>query len=170
VTAGIAVAAGIVAVWSIRSQREIARKRAALDLFFKTEMDKTAMEVSDNDEAAIKKIPSNSAYFPQFKATKEYEDVLAYLNILELIAVGIHTRVLDEAVCFDFYADDLMDACRDCQRLITHLQREDQNKSPLTYVELERLAKSWKVKNDKLLALVTPRDQQRSNVPLGGAV
>jgi hypothetical protein len=43
-TAGVAFAALVVALKSIQAQREIARKRAAIDFFAKTEMDKHTLD------------------------------------------------------------------------------------------------------------------------------
>ena len=53
-TAGIALGAAIIAVISIRTQRDLARKRAAVDIFFKTEMDGGAREIQRNYEKALK--------------------------------------------------------------------------------------------------------------------
>jgi Domain of unknown function (DUF4760) len=134
-------------------------------------MDKTAMEVADKYEKAKNLIPVGpAADFAAFKRTPEYDDVIAFLNIQELIAVGIHARVLDEAVCFDFYADDLMDACQHCQGLITYLQREDQKKFPLSYVELERLSEFWKGKNENLLRAQRQREVEAAGRDAGSPV
>jgi hypothetical protein len=43
-TAGIAAVATCIAVYSISAQRSVARKRAALDLFFKTELDSSIVQ------------------------------------------------------------------------------------------------------------------------------
>jgi hypothetical protein len=54
-TAGIALGAAIIAVISIRTQRDLARKRAAVDIFFKTELDGGAREIQRNYEKALRK-------------------------------------------------------------------------------------------------------------------
>jgi hypothetical protein len=53
VTAAVAVAAGFIAIWNIRSQREIARKRAAFDVFLKTETDEKMLTAYDNFHTSI---------------------------------------------------------------------------------------------------------------------
>jgi anti-sigma-K factor RskA len=47
ITAFIAFVAGAIAVWSIVSQRSIARKRAPVDVFIKTEMDEKMIVAYD---------------------------------------------------------------------------------------------------------------------------
>ena len=42
-TAGVALTAAIIALCAIRAQKDIARRRAAIDFFLKTEMDEKAI-------------------------------------------------------------------------------------------------------------------------------
>jgi hypothetical protein len=74
-----------------------------------------------------------------------------------LVAVGIHTGVLDEEVCFDFYADDLMDACRECQSYITFWQNDDEGE--------EGTPLSWIKKNKKVAEKIQAKDQPSLNSP-----
>jgi hypothetical protein len=53
VTAGVALASGFIAALNIRSQREIARKRAAFDVFLKTETDEKMLTAYDNFHAGV---------------------------------------------------------------------------------------------------------------------
>jgi hypothetical protein len=69
------------------------------------------------------------------------------MNVHELIAVGIHKKVFDEDVCFDFWSDELIDAYRDCDELIKHMHEQD--KSIFSYVDLEELARKWKERDEK---------------------
>ena len=84
------------------------------------------------------------------------DNVMSYLNIHELIAVGIHKKVFDEDVCFDFWSDELIDAYKDCGELINHMRERD--RSIFSYVDLEDLAKKWKERDakDALKAQRTP--------------
>jgi len=40
--------------------------------------------------------------------SKTYRHILKYLNIHELVAVGIKNRVFDDDVCFNFWGDVLV--------------------------------------------------------------
>jgi hypothetical protein len=127
-------------MYSINEQRNIARKRAALDLFLKTELDKSNVDAYHAFEAAFKALRTvEKGTMSEFRQTPEYRDIRAYLNIHELIAVGIHQGVLDEDVCFEFWAGELIDAYRS-GKTVVDLVRED---SPLSYVAFERAYYRW---------------------------
>src|SRR5262245_4535791 len=53
ITAGIAATAGWLAYTSLQSQRVIARRRAAFDIFLKTETDEKMLTAFDNFHAGI---------------------------------------------------------------------------------------------------------------------
>jgi hypothetical protein len=78
---------------------------------------------------------------------ESFRSVRAYLNIHELVAVGIHTGVLDEEVCYEFWSDELMDAYRDGKPIIEFL-RKHKDGSPFSYVDLEKLNMMWMKRND----------------------
>jgi Domain of unknown function (DUF4760) len=108
-TAGIAGGALGAAVISITSQREIARKRAAIDFFLKTDLDQNMIVAHADFETALKKLKShvaNSGTVRSFAEEKEtendYKKFLLYLNIHELMAVGIKNKVFDEQVCYNY--------------------------------------------------------------------
>ncbi len=50
----LAMAAVLVAYRALRVQRDVARKRAAVDFFLKTELDKRAVEAAKNYKIAVK--------------------------------------------------------------------------------------------------------------------
>lgn len=133
------------AAWiSIRTQREIARKRAAIDFFLKTEMDshllsahkkyRTGIEVLETHLAAGKTLEA-------FTKTKEYDEIRDYLNVHELLAVGIHRDVLDDHVSFEFWHRELMRACAKTANLIAYVQTLPDSQK--TYVDLVALCKRW---------------------------
>ena len=110
ITAGIAGAAGIIAICAIRTQRDIARKRAAVDVFIKTEMDDKMIAAYDAFHAGLNEM-RNAKSIAEFctseTTSQHYFAIRKYLNIHELIAVGIHKRVLDEDVCHRYWCDIL---------------------------------------------------------------
>jgi Domain of unknown function (DUF4760) len=94
-TATIATLALIVALVSILVQRGLAKRRAALDFFFKTEMDKSIVDAYNSYETAIEKFQEHKSVEKLYDDDADYRSVRAYLNIHELVAVGIHTGVLN---------------------------------------------------------------------------
>src|SRR5947209_1788188 len=117
VTATIASIALVVAVTSIWVQRNIARKRAALDFFLKTELDRTMVETLDTYSDALESVTAETN-LEEFSNTPAYKHVQAFLNIHELIAVGVRKGVLDDKVCFDFWSDETFYALDKGRRVI----------------------------------------------------
>jgi hypothetical protein len=109
-TAGVAVAAGLIAIWNIKSQRELARKRAAFDVFLKTETDEKMLTAYDNFHTGIiemKKVTSIDEFCTSELTRPHYLSIRKYLNVHELVAVGIRENVLDSNVCYSYWADAL---------------------------------------------------------------
>jgi Domain of unknown function (DUF4760) len=144
-TALIAGGALIAATVSISSQREIARKRAAMDFFAKTEMDRDTLTSHKKFTDAVAKLDTHvKAGNPcsGFVSTLEYWDIRDYLNLHELMAVGVRNDVFDDQVCFNFWSRELGDAYRRTKPLIEHIQTKEADEQE-TYTELVRLAKLW---------------------------
>jgi hypothetical protein len=143
-TALIAVGALIAAAVSISSQREIARKRAATDFFLKTEMDRDTLashkkfvEASTN----LKSLMAEARPFEEFIGTGHYYAMRDYLNLHELIAVGINNEVFDDFVCYDFWSGELKRAYEDTGRFITYIQTLPGESG--SYIEMVKLAVRW---------------------------
>ena len=96
-TAAIALSAATTALFAIRAQRDIARRRAAIDFFLKTEMDQTIINLYNKFRELAPKIKALPSY-SDFAKSNEYKDVRAFLNICELIAVGINEGAFSERV------------------------------------------------------------------------
>src|SRR5664280_2734479 len=115
-TAVIAGGALYAAYNSIQSQREIARKRAAMDFFIKTETDKDTLEAHKRFTAAVEIMRAHLAKnrtLDEFADADEYWDIRSYLNLHELMGVGINQRVFDDNVCYDFWSGELTRAYKD---------------------------------------------------------
>jgi hypothetical protein len=158
VTAGVAVAAGLIAIWNIRSQREIARKRAAFDLFLKTETDEKMLTAYDNFHAGI--IEMNKATSVEEFCTSEltrphYLWIRKYLNVHELIAVGIRENVLDSNVCYSYWADTLTNGYRDASPVLDFVRKRPKNK--YTYTDLATLNAEWRKRKDKATSMDASR-------------
>jgi hypothetical protein len=81
ITAFIAFVAGAIAVWSIVSQRSIARKRAAVDVFIKTEMDEKMIVAYDRFHTGLNEMRkaktveefcTSAASRPHYLAIRKY--------------------------------------------------------------------------------------------------
>lgn len=136
------IAAGI-AIWAIFAQRDIARRRAAIDFFLKTEMDKDLLALYDvfkEKASIIRSLPNLSAY----TTTPEYKEIRKFLNICELIAVGVNEKAFSNRVSYSYWGDILLRGYRDAERLINHVRRDAAEGTMHTYIDLERLCKKWK--------------------------
>jgi len=141
-----ATVAGLVALYTLSAHRDLARKRATLDVILKSESDEYferiyrvfASEKRRNSglEALI-----NAETDSEKKAKVEVDN---FLNHYELIAISINQKILDE----QFYKQWM------CSTYISHFKAsknyilEIRKSSPYAYIEFQRLAEKW----DKKLA------------------
>jgi hypothetical protein len=142
VTATIALGAALIALHAIGVQRDVARRRAAIDFFLKTEMDKTIVDLYEKFRQVaptIKSLPSIS----DFAKSGDYRDIRAFLNICELIAVGINQNAFSERVSFNYWGDVLPNSYRDAKSLIEYIRSTPGEGSAETYADLEKICKKW---------------------------
>ena len=134
-TAFIALIAACVAVWTLRAQVSIARKRAAIDFFLKTEMDKEMLKAFSEYKNGLKSAMTFGK-IDDFQSNKltEYDAVQNYLNTIELICIGINQKVFDQRVCYGFWMDVLKGASTEGMPVIEHVRAGDQK----TYEHLLR--------------------------------
>jgi hypothetical protein len=147
VTAVVAIAAGALAWISIATQKSIARRRAAIDFFLKTEMDDKMLDAYKDSRDGFESLREGTPVelFGQTPATKAmYKCVRKYLNVHELMAVGIHHKVLSDKVCYAYWADELMKDYKAAEALIAHIRVTEGEGTEYTYKDLERLNQSWK--------------------------
>jgi Domain of unknown function (DUF4760) len=119
ITAVIAFGAAWLALASLRSQKDIARKRAAIDVFLKTEMDQ-AMLTAFHDYMDGLEAAKQYTDIDQFKTAdpKSYRAVRTYLNVNELICIGINHKAFDQRVCYGFWSDVLNTARAEGAKII----------------------------------------------------
>jgi Domain of unknown function (DUF4760) len=139
-TAFVAMAALGIATWSLLAQKAVARRRAAIDFFLKTEMDEKMLAAYNIYVESKTKIPSYSD-MKEFCRTKDYDHVRAYLNILELMAVGVHNNTFDERICYVYWRDFVRGAVADCRPLLDYLRALPSG--GYSYGDLVRLEKRW---------------------------
>ena len=81
-------------------------------------------------------------------ATKrDYDDIGAFLNICELIAVGVRKRAFSKSVSKAYWGDIIPDSYQTAKQLINYIRNTPGEGSRLTYVDLEKLAKRWDAKD-----------------------
>jgi hypothetical protein len=146
VTAIFAGVAVVMAIRTLRAQKSIAQKRAAIDFFLKTEMDKEMLCAYGRYRSAVVALNS-AASLDEFEKTDQYGALRSYLNIHELIAVGIRRKVFDNSVCYNFWCAELTRACTESQRIIDFVRRKPNEAS--TYWELRRLNERWSMELEK---------------------
>jgi len=146
VTAIIALLAALIAVISILDQRNIARRRTAIDFFLKTQMDATGIELY-NDFRRIAPGIAAITSMESFVATPEHSRVRSFLNVCELIAVGINERVFSEEVAYAYWGDVLPWSYQAAEPLIQYVRQRQGEGTPSTYRDLERVAKDWAERN-----------------------
>jgi hypothetical protein len=139
-TAFVAATALGVATWSLLAQKSVARRRAAIDFFLKTEMDERMLVAYNIYVENKTKIPLY-ADMREFCRTEHYDHVRAYLNILELMAVGVHNNTFDERICYVYWRDFIKGAVADCRPLLDYLRTIPSG--GFSYGDLVRLEKRW---------------------------
>jgi hypothetical protein len=142
VTASIAALAAFFAWLSIRAQRDTARRRAAIDFFLKTDVDEKTIDLYTKFKRAVRGLEARTS-FDDFVGEQEYQDLRAFLNICELIAVGIKQKAFSDSVSFAYWGDVLPRSYRDAEVLIKYIRNAPREGTPHTYVDLERLCKKW---------------------------
>lgn len=122
----IALIAATIAIASWRTQISIARKRAAIDMFLKTETDQGMLKAYRDYEAGLEALEKcqSAAEFEQ-KEPQKYLDVRVYLDVNELICIGINQRVFDQRVCYGFWGGILRTAVRRGRAVIYHARAPD---------------------------------------------
>ena len=142
-TAGVALGAAVIAFSAIYAQRDIARRRAAIDFFLKTEMDQGMIDLYNKFQpiaSRIAQIPSMA----EFSKTEDYKQARAFLNVCELIAMGINHGAFSERVSLAYWGDVLPNAYRNTLPLIQYVRQSGGDSSATTYIEIEKICKKWR--------------------------
>jgi hypothetical protein len=146
VTAVVAFLGALLAAVSIINQRNIARRRAAIDFFHRTQMDATGIELF-NDFRRIAPGIAAVTSMESFVATPEHSRVRAFLNVCELISVAINENVFSERVSYAYWGDVLPWSFHAAEPLIQYVRQRPGEGTPSTYRDLEQVAKLWAKRN-----------------------
>lgn len=145
-----AATAAYLSIQSIRTNRDIARKKATLDLIVQAESTEyyqiryRAFTDIRKDEAGFSQIfkPSNP------EIVKQRQMVLNYLNHYELIAMGIFEGILDESVYKNYMRSTIVRDWFAAKEFIDHIRAPSPDSGadvPATaaFSNFERLALKW---------------------------
>jgi hypothetical protein len=77
----------------------------------------------------------------EFTTTKACVHIRQCLYIYELMAVGIHNKIFDQRICYDYWSDELNKAYNSAKSVIDFDRA--QPGSGETYSDLIRLQKKW---------------------------
>jgi hypothetical protein len=144
----IALCALGVASLSLIAQKGVARRRAAIDFFLKTEMDEKLLIAYDQYRTAVDAL-RNVTDLDAFCKTEDYHHVRSYLNVLELMAVGIENSTFDERICYVYWKGFILDAMRDTARLIDHIRTR--HKADLYFRSFRQLHYRWMTNSELAL-------------------
>jgi hypothetical protein len=146
----VATCALITAIISIIVQKSVARRRAALDFFVKTDLDEKMLTAFDNFHKSIEvlnKAPDPISFCTSEETRKDYLCIRKYLNVHELVAVGIREAVLDPDVCYSYWGDTLTNNYRVAKPVLDFLATREKNK--YTYSDLQELNARWVKRKNK---------------------
>jgi hypothetical protein len=142
-TACIALGAAIVAGVAIYAQRDIARRRASIDFFLKTETDEKLIELYYR----VRAIPADQfdvwARCADFTNDPRYKDVRSFLNICELIAVGVREKAFSTRVSYAYWGDVLPQTFHAARPLIERIRATPGEGTRYTYLDLQLLCREW---------------------------
>jgi hypothetical protein len=152
-TAVIALVAAVVAYRAIENQRDIARRRAAIDFFLKTETDEKMILMYNRFLATKERVKTMTDFesfikepVPHDEKMNDYQNLRSFLNVVELIAVGVNRDAFSESISYDYWGYVLPESLEDCGKLITYLRTQED--APELYSELEKVSKEWlEIKN-----------------------
>jgi hypothetical protein len=87
------------------------------------------------------------AFCTEEATRKEYLFIRKYLNVHELVAVGIRRKVLDPKLCYFYWADTLMNNYADAKPVLDFLAKREKNK--YTHADLHNLNARWVTRKAK---------------------
>jgi hypothetical protein len=143
-TPTIALGAAIVAWRAIAAQRDIARRRAAIDFFLKTETDRNLIDLYTKFKSRMTGMVQLSKD-PNFHQDKDYNDLRAFLNICELIAVGVREKAFSNRVSFAYWGDVLPATYYSALPLIEVIRKTAGEGTEHTYSDLAWLCNDWEI-------------------------
>jgi hypothetical protein len=141
-TALIALSAALIALRAIQAQKDIARGRAAIDFFLKTDLDPNTAKLYTDFRKIVPTIRGIDSW-TDFMKTDEFKTVRSFLNICELIAVGVRHGAFSERLSFAYWGDVLPASYNETQDLIREIRVTPGEGTRDSLSDLEWLCKRW---------------------------
>lgn len=141
-----AVTAFLVSSRTIRANRDMARKRATLDMIERSESNAFYLSIY----AAFRDVITSADGFAEITTSQlpaimeQRRKVIAFLNHYELVAIGIEQGILDEELYRMFLRGTLVRHWDSAEAFVNHLRADtpDSN-APVAFEKFEALARSW---------------------------
>jgi hypothetical protein len=162
-TALIALVAALIALYSITI---VARRRAAIDFFLKTETDEKLIDLYEAFKALrldLKDITTQQQYEEFKKRKQDPRDVRAFLNLLELIAVGIRRHAFSDTISFHYWGDVLLQGWEASRTYVGFMRKDAAEGTTETLQDLEILYGVWKKRDDKAKRKAQKQARRRRN-------
>ena len=109
-------------------------------------MDDTVIELYNDFRRTAPGIAA-VASMESFVTTADHARIRAFLNICELIAVGINEHVFSERVSYAYWGDVLPWSYQAAEPLIKYVRSRPSEGTPSTYRDLEKVSKKWAKRN-----------------------
>jgi hypothetical protein len=87
-------------------------------------MDDKLAQAFSNYQRSLKTLNAAPIDIAGFTETPYYEAIRTYLDINELIAVGIHKRIFDETICYEFWSGELLRCYPDSKSIIDYVRNQ----------------------------------------------
>jgi hypothetical protein len=142
-TACVALFAAFVATRAINAQRDIAMRRAAIDFFLKTEMDEKLIVLYKSFKKHTRDITKLMGD-PNFMERTEYHDIRTFLNICELISVGVNEKAFSNKLSYKYWCNVLPESYNAALLLVQKIRTTPGEGKANTYIELEKLCNNWR--------------------------
>lgn len=143
IVVGVLLLSVFVALFSIATQRIIAKKRAAYDYMVRVKGDINYAK----DQAVFNDLKDNDQLETIINAKTEQsknqkQAVRNYLNYFELLCVSIEMHIVDENVCKAQLGDILVKRWEDVEILVSKIRKQNDDSEILEY--FEKVATRWK--------------------------
>lgn len=123
ITVAMGLIAAGVAIWGIRSQREIALKRTTLDMISQAERDQDIIEAQARFSQLAAQPSGLAPYAERNKlGTDDVDKIRIVLNQYEIFAIGIKRGIIDEELYFLWFKSGLLTHWRYAEPFIIRLR------------------------------------------------
>lgn len=144
VTVIIGLIAAVTAVIALLTQRNIARRRTAIDFFLKTETEEKLIDAYNDFKSLVPDIPVIAARANLRYGDPDHRKIRKWLNLCELISVGVNLKAFSNKVSVDYWADVIKEAYESSLPLIQRIRTTPHLGSANTLIQLELLYSRWR--------------------------